>query len=254
MKAIIESQTPILQDSSVKKALSSFINQPDSYKSKFLQSAYNVGFDGYSYIGQKDSLNQYDTDLLHSFVISDFVSVDKYPKEFHQFLATEWQVLTTAIKTIELELAEQLNLPGLIQLYQEDKVGYMMSCNFYPDPKRLQAEAETNVRLSSHKDASIFTTFPFGIDKGLAYTTNENNIQNVGVVNQHMFSFKGYFIEYFSNHQQQALQHQVDLPENPSSERFSFAVFSLPKPKSTFYHNGKLISGATYFNDYLSLF
>lgn len=250
----MKSDTRVLSDISIKKALSTFINQPDSYKRQFLQSAYNVGFDGYSYIGQEDSLNQYDTDLLHSFVISDFVSADKYPKEFHDFMTNEWKELTKAIKTIELQRANDLNLPELLNLYKEDKIGYMMSCNFYPDPKRLQVEAETNVRLSSHKDASIFTTFPFGIDNGLAFTTTENNIQNVGVLNQNMFSFNGYFLEYFTNNNHQALQHQVDLPENPSSERFSFAVFSLPKPESTFYHNGNLISGATYFNDYLSLF
>lgn len=45
-----------------------------------------------------------------------------------------------------------------------------------------------------------------------------------------------------SNGKLTALKHQVEFPDDLESERYSFALFSLPKPDSTLTFNGdKLI-------------
>ena len=73
-------------DQLIKESFRDFLNQPNDYKNKFLQSQYKTAFDGYSFLGQTDSLNQYDTDLLFSFVLSEFQPTANFPKEFKEFL------------------------------------------------------------------------------------------------------------------------------------------------------------------------
>ena len=97
-------------DVGIRNSFSNFLYQSPEYRNRFLQSSYKTAFDGYSFIGQKDSLNQYETDLLHSFVLSD-LHVDRFPKEFSSFLTNEWPKLITAIKKIELQLIRKHNLP-----------------------------------------------------------------------------------------------------------------------------------------------
>ena len=91
-------------DQNLKDALLRFIQQKESYKLRYIQHQYEYGFDGYSYLGQTDSTNQYATDLLHSFVISDFIDSSKFPQEFNKFFSMEWAMLQEKIKILELEL------------------------------------------------------------------------------------------------------------------------------------------------------
>ena len=53
--------------------------------------------------------NQYDTDLLHSFVLSEFSKKTDFPLEFHSFLGDDWDSLIARIKEIELGIISQLN-------------------------------------------------------------------------------------------------------------------------------------------------
>jgi hypothetical protein len=71
-----------LKDRLIDTAYKEFISKDFTYKKTYLQKKYNYGFDGYSYLGQKDSSNQYAEDLLHSFVISEFSDPKTFPKEF----------------------------------------------------------------------------------------------------------------------------------------------------------------------------
>lgn len=54
----------LIEKNPIEKSFIEFIQQDDSYKNKFLQKHYTYGFDGYSYMGQEDSTNQYPHDLL----------------------------------------------------------------------------------------------------------------------------------------------------------------------------------------------
>lgn len=69
-------------DEVIKEAFQSFLEQSEDYKNTYRQSHFNCAFDGYSFLGQTDSLNQYSTDLLYSFVLSRFSNVEQFPKEF----------------------------------------------------------------------------------------------------------------------------------------------------------------------------
>lgn len=248
---IIQSDLLEKCNKNITEAFSSFLKKEDSYKNKYLQSNYKNAFDGYSFMGQKDSLNQYDTDMLHSFVLSEFNNIERFPKEFHSFLKEEWPRITDKIKRHELEIIKKYQLP-FEELYKEDKIGYMISCNYYPKPKDLVARNNTQLRLSTHPDVSLFTTFPYGIKEGLSYCEKNQKFQ-MKELNK-TISFLGYFAEYISDKNFFALQHQVELPKDLSLDRFSFAIFSIPKPSSKFIVNNKEISGKEYYEKYLSIF
>ncbi|WP_298763848.1 2OG-Fe(II) oxygenase family protein [uncultured Polaribacter sp.] len=240
-------------DVTIRKALASFVQKDRVYKNNYLQANYKKAFDGYSFIGQKDSLNQYDTDMLHSFVLSDFQEVEHFPKEFHPFLKNEWKPLIKRIKALELASIKKLNNSILEQLYKDDVIGYMMSCNYYPKPLKYSAFAKNNTRLSAHKDVSLFTTFPFGIANGLSFFNEEKNRVAVGEKNT-IIQFSGYFLEFVSQHKIKALEHQVNLPKDLNTERYSFAIFSIPKPNISFWLGNKKIESNNYYKKYLSLF
>lgn len=44
-------------------------------------------------MGKKNSVNQYHTDFLDSFVHSEFSKKEQFPVEFHAFLYHEWHDL-----------------------------------------------------------------------------------------------------------------------------------------------------------------
>lgn len=239
-------------DTKVRTSFERFLKRNESYRYRFLQSKYNKAFDGYSYIGQKDSLNQYATDMLHSFVLSDFSDVDEFPHEFHDFLLNDWKKITTSIRQYEKEILEKIDNSTLNRLYENDAIGYMMSCNYYPKTKNLNFVAQNNTRLSMHKDVSLFTTFPFGISQGLTYFRNKDAIALGSRDN--IFTFPGYFLEFATNKAYSALSHQVNLPDNSESERYSFAIFSIPKPDAKFKIGRHELTGKDYYAKYLSLF
>ena len=238
-------------DRLIKDSFRQFLNRSDNYKSKFLQSEYNIAFDGYSFLGQTDSLNQYDTDMLYSFVLSEFQPKEIFPEEFQTFLSTEWLELIEKVKEKELQILEAQNIP-ILDLYKNDAIGYMMSCNYYPKQKNYKLTAKNNTRLSEHTDVSLFTTFPFGISKGFSYSDSSKQVK-LGDEEKTII-FNGYFSEFVTNGKVKALNHQVELPKNLDSERFSFAIFSMPKPGCTFNIGKQKFSASDYYNKYLSLF
>lgn len=199
-------------------------------------------------MGQKNSLNQYDTDLLHSFVLSEFSKKEQFPVEFHSFLKTEWHELISKIKTLELELIDQLEIKGLHDFY-DSSIGHMVSCNYYPKLNPAHAEV---LRLSKHVDVSLFTVFVFGIDKGFSFQ-NIKNEKEALFSNDNIVVFPGYLLELLSNGKYKALEHQVDFFD-VNKERFSFAFFSLPRPNQKLRFQKLEFTSESYFEKYLALF
>ncbi|WP_406685601.1 2OG-Fe(II) oxygenase family protein [Seonamhaeicola sp. MEBiC1930] len=245
---LLKTEEPKSSDVTLKKAFKSFLNKPNDYKKGYLQAQFNYAFDGYSFLGQKDSLNQYDTDLLNSFVLSKFSKTDKFPNEFHYFLNNEWDKLTEKIRRIERKIIKKLNLPHLTNFYEEN-IGHMVSCNYYPP---VSSDAISELRLSKHIDVSLFTVFVFGISDGFAYQNLRNHKEVLGA-SDNIVIFPGYLLEYLTHGEYTALKHQVEF-SNVNHERFSFAFFSIPKPFQEMEFNGKKFTSEKYYENYLNLF
>jgi len=229
-----------------------FLTKDSTYKNQFSQKKYDYGFDGYSYLGQSDSSNQYATDLLHSFVISDFRNKTLFPKEFHNFYTIEWNSLQSKIKELEISIIKKLEISGLETFYLQH-IGHMISCNYYPKTELYKHTAKNKTRLSEHTDVSLFTIFPFGFDSDFYYQDSNNNWVQIKATNK-VIIFPGYLLELYSKGKIKALNHCVKMPKNRTTERYSFAYFSLPYPKHTFSIGEEKLSSELYFEKYLNLF
>ena len=236
----------------LKNGFELFLKQQSSYKEQFSQKKYNYGFDGYSFLGQEDSSNQYATDLLHSFVISDFRDANLFPKEFQHFFSLEWIALQKKIKELEISILKELQIPGLNKFYVEN-IGHMISCNYYPKTEMYDFTAKNKTRLSAHTDVSLFTIFPFGFDRDFYYEDANKNWVQIEATNK-IVIFPGYLLELHSQGRIKALNHCVKMPEKRNTERFSFAYFSLPYPKHSFKIADQDFTSEQYFEKYLNLF
>lgn len=242
----------VASSSLLRTSLQRFVERPAAYKKAFLQDKFSQGLDGYSYWGQTNSNNQYSTDMLHSFVLSEFTKPALFPKEFHDFFSTQWDYLKNQVRQRELEIIRQLNIEGLEALY-EQVMGHMISCNYYPATQGAKETGSNNTRLSKHKDISLLTTFLFGIDDGLSYQDKQGKQCHLGT-QKNQLAFSGYLLELLSDHKIKALEHQVELPLSSTCERYSFAFFSVIQPNSQLIFNGLNMSAEQYHKKYLSLF
>ncbi|WP_282036399.1 2OG-Fe(II) oxygenase family protein [Saccharicrinis aurantiacus] len=237
-------------DALLRNAFRSFLSKDSDYKNQYLQKCYNRAFDGYSYMGQADSLNQYPSDMLHTFVLSDFAGSFDFPIEFKDFFDLEWKKIKELISTIELGIIEKIGDQNLREFYKES-VGHMVSCNYYPKVNNRSKNANDNKRLSDHSDVSLLTTFPFGVEEGLAYVQNDQSF--IVGKKQNVFAFNGYLMQYITAGKQTALMHHVELP-NIDEERYSFAFFSLVKPDAKIALQNTQVDALDYYRDYLNLF
>lgn len=233
----------------LKEAFQHFLEKTLDYKKEFLQTHFNCAFDGYSYLGQKDSSNQYETDLLHSFVLSEFSDAHKFPNEFQSFLNNEWETILAKVKEIELEIIKQLDIPNLKEFYT-NTIGHMVSCNYYP--RVINKNHTSKVRLSKHKDVSLFTVFVFGATDGFTYENSLNKKLHLETTNN-IVVFPGYLLEFLTNGKYKALEHQVDFTQK-NEDRFSFAFFSIPSPNRELIFNDLTSTSDAYYEKYLSLF
>ncbi len=228
----------------------SFMSKPESYKEKYLQKQMNCAFDGYSFQGQSDSLNQYPEDKLHSFVLSDLEPADRFPNEFQSFLKKDWKSIKKEIRELELKAIESIALPGLKDVY-ENHIGHMISCNFYPAEKNASSLYNSSPRLTNHSDVSLFTVFAFGNPEGLIFEREDGEFESLGQVDNFVI-FPGYLLEWLTDGELKGLNHRVET--DTASERWSFASFSLVKPEAPFAWKGVQHQPQTYYDNYLSLF
>lgn len=234
-----------LSSKELQDAFESFLLQDESYRLRFLQSEFRNSIDGYSFMGQKDSLNQYDFDQLHSFVLSRFNPLVHFPEEFRDFLENSWEPIMDSVKHVERQIISELNIKDLSLLYR-DHVDHMISANYYPPQVRLN-----DLRLSRHVDVSLLTVFPFGVDEDLEFCIGDQWI-SVSKTDE-IVVFPGYLMEKVTCGKIKAVSHRVNSRDK-SVERFSFAVFSIPIPDHTFFLCGRQMNSQAYMNEYLALF
>ncbi len=227
----------------ISRAMLQFMDRPMTERLAFLQKEMNSVFDGYSYQGQADSLNQGAEDMVHTFVISEFTEKEVFPSEWQVYLSNEFKSISDQLFQIENELIKQLNLT-----IKRVDLGHMVSCNFYP----AQGEISNKLRLSEHPDVSVFTIFPFGIDDQLEY--EENGEWKPLLASNNLVIFSGYLLETLSNGKVKALNHRVKNIEEACQERLSFAFFTIPNNEAKLNVNGNTINATNYFESYLALF
>ncbi|MDO5615805.1 MAG: 2OG-Fe(II) oxygenase family protein [Cruoricaptor ignavus] len=245
---LVQSGLEVESSEQLEKDFKSFLQQPIEYRNRYLQKNASGGLQGYSYMGQTDSKNQYPTDLLHSFVLSDAYGFSFFPNEFQDFCNNHWERLTTKIKNLEKKLLQELGFGSLCALYDEH-ISYLLSCNYYPAMGEV-SDGQTS-RLSAHEDISLFTTFVFGSRKGFSYSNEEVFLPLDSELE--IVIFPGYFLETITKEKIKALKHRVEL-KDMLQERFSFAFFSIPAPKKNFFDFGLSITSEEYYDNYLSLF
>lgn len=248
----ISTNVPVLKDTVLRTALRGFLELPLLQRVNYGQNRLGTAFDGYSYLGQTDSLNQYDKDLLHSFVLSDISEKKAFPDAFQEYLKAVFPEQLTLIKTLEIEVLKWLGMSTLNPFYEE-YITHMVSCNYYPELDLVANRTKSTDRLSFHNDVSLFSVFPFGLEGGFAYE-NDHGEKVVQEATEEMILFPGYFMELMSNGKIKALSHGVLLPENTSKERFSFAFFSIPKPNARIACNLFHGNGRAYYEHYLNQF
>ncbi len=221
--------------------MKSFLSREDLYKSDFLQTKLDTLFEGYSYLGQENSSNQYAEDQLFTYVLSDYFDQRLHAKEFYPIIK-EQQTLTAKIVELERELIAAIS-SDLLDFYDR-YVSHSLSANFYP------ANGKSELRLTEHPDGSLLTVFPFGMDHEFQFETTEGSWHTIERTNE-IVCFAGYLMELMTDIK--SLNHKV-CKEGHQNERFSFAYFSIPTPGSVFKIKGQEISTESYFQKYLSLF
>lgn len=205
----------------LENALQKFLLNKMEYKTQYLQKNYSYGFYGYSYMGQKDSTNQYASDLLHSFVISDFHPIESYPKEFHEFLQNEWKVINATVAHIERTIIDMLDYKNKneIKQFYTQNIGHMLSMNHYPKVE----EDSCQVRLSAHKDVSLLSVFPFGIQKDLMIQNFEGRWVKVKATKK-VIVLTGYLLECITKGAIKGINHKVMFSKkfNPEIQWYYF--------------------------------
>ncbi|WP_068547520.1 2OG-Fe(II) oxygenase family protein [Thalassotalea crassostreae] len=254
---IFYSEQPIMDSSELAAQLQNFVEKPFSYRKQFLQKYFGFAFDGYSYYGQENSSNQASSDMLHSFVFSDFYDIERYPDEFQSIIKLQWPLMKQQVKAFEHAILTQLKLTDVLTQYQQS-FGHMMSANFYPAINDLKQYGEDNTRLSEHPDVSLITVFPFGFDKDFQYQDLNGDWHSLPATNK-CVAFLGHLTEWFTKGEYKALNHRVQLSSNRNLARTSFALFSLPFPKTQISrfanesNSREVITSEQYFQQYLSI-
>ena len=246
-----------LDRTELKEAFRSFICRDRDYQLRFLQRQYGYAYDGFSYYGQSDSSHQAEDDLISTFVLSEFFPMERYPVEFQGFLKGRWKEVVQTVRSLEIELLTQLDIPGLLDFYRNN-AGHMVSNNYYPPVQQFTTTAAGNTRLSAHPDASLFTVFPFGIDEELeleqAGESGEPVWQSVDASGS-ILLYPGYLMEMWTHGAIKAMNHRVRLSNDRAAERFSFSIFSLPYPLREFEIPGRgRMTSEAYFDAYGALF
>jgi len=232
---------PVYSASTHISCLGDFLSKERNCKHSFLQKEFNYLFEGYSFLGQEDSLNQDSKDNVFTYVLSDFFDPARHPKEFQRLIKAQTSIIQTICK-LEKELLLALD-PSLISFF-EHQTGHMLSANYYP------ASESAPQRLTEHPDVSLFTVFPFGMDEEFKFEALDGSWQTVEKTDE-IVCFSGYLLECLTDIK--ALNHKVEKTGS-QHERFSFAYFSIPKPQQIFEMNQEKVTSEEYFTRYLSLF
>lgn len=239
-------------DDLLRTALQRFLVLSPVERQNYSQNELSLAFDGYSFLGQTDSLNQYDKDLLHSFVLSDIGKLERFPEAFQSYLRQEFPEHLAYIRALEIEVLNTFGFSEYVTLYEE-QIKHMVSCNFYPELDLTAQKIMPADRLSFHTDVSLFSVFLFGIEPGFAYEKPNGDKVKLDTIDK-VVLFPGYLLELLTNGKIKALNHGVTLPENRTEERFSFAFFSIPKPDASIQLESFKGGGTDYYHHYLNQF
>ena len=251
---LVVTTVPALAPGQLPARLRSFVQAEATHRREHLQERFGYAFDGYSYMGQADSRNQGAEDMLHSFVFSDFFPAERYPSELRPYIDRAWSPLKGIVRNIEARLLGALGLDHVVA--QHRAMGHMMSANYYPPVAENGAAANSaELRLAEHPDASLVTVFPFGLDDDFEYLDAHGRWRAAPAqATSTVVAFPGHLLEWMSGGRVKALNHRVRLSEGRRSERFSFALFSLPFPQATLRDGaGRSMAAEEYVRWHLSL-
>ncbi len=207
---------PAYTDGVLRTALRRFLAFPSLKRQQYSQKGLSIAFDGYSYIGQKDSLNQYDKDLLHSFVLSNISREENFPQAFQKYLKQEFLEQLSFIRELEKKVLKILGFSESRAFYEEHSK-HMVSSNFYPELDVAIQKIVPVDRLSFHTDVSLFSVFLFGLESGFAYKKPKGERVVLDTVDE-VGLFLGYFMELLSNGTIKAFNHACLLSSSDAAD------------------------------------
>lgn len=229
----------------LQNAMKSFLEREEEYRLRFGQTEYEFGFDGYSFPGQLDSINQAYDDHLHSMVISEFYDSSTYPVEFKNYLEEIFPKLIAQVK-------QAINFEAILsELGLTNKLGFSFSVNYYPSFK--DSGNPEGRRLTEHIDGSLLTIFPYGFSDGLQ--KNEGGTWKDWPSYDDSICLPGYMMDLVTNGNIKALNHRLNWSKSENEGRFAFALFIVPKPNIILDLGTKgNMSSEEYYKNYLALF
>ena len=240
----------------LRDSLDAFLTRPLEYRDAFSHARFarESIYDGYSYFGQRatDCVNQYPTDMLHSFVLSDCADDPStpcgcshdFPVEFESVTshATWRDAILHRIEALEegvcAALDRALGLDGSSTGSFSELLArhccHMLSCNMYPPTHEINSVPQAVVddsksclsssdpqpsppprrlRLSEHVDVSLLTVFPFGLGAGFSFVDPQTReVTTLAAPIRAPVVFAGHLAEVISSGRVRALRHCVALP------------------------------------------
>lgn len=260
-------------ESGLRSALDAFLARPFEYRDTFAHARFSrtSAYDGYSYHGQAASecANQYPTDMLHSFVLSDCAEDSStpcgcspdFPAEFDTVTAqATWRgEIMCRVDELEAGVCAALDRAlclgggegGSFSEMLTASCCHMISCNRYPpmcefgpaakaasagyEGEADSTEPPQQLRLSEHVDVSLLTVFPFGLGAGFSFRDPQTRaLVTLSFPIRTPVVFAGQLAELLSAGRVPALRHCVALPRDipgggDEGVRYSFACFSIPR-------------------------
>lgn len=218
---LVQSDIKSLSDQRIRKAFSVFLERTAADKAKAVKRFKDQAFTSYV-----------DTENYTSLVISDYTALERIPKEFQEFMHTDWPDVKTNVLRSEFDFHNERTNLKLAQ-YSCDRSAHAIQCILLKKGKEMDLK----------RDPSFLSTFVFESGDAQVVTTKENKEgSNISAV-----VFPGILMEIISNGQYESLNHRLIVESNKQEDLMLFKTFSIPKPGSRINVGNEFISPAQYW-------
>ena len=224
---LVQSDIKSLSDQSIRKAFSVFLERSAADRAKAIKRFKDQAFTSFI-----------DTEAYTSLVLSDYTALEKIPKEFQEFMHSQWADVKTNILRSEFDFHNSLTNLKLAQ-YSCDRSAHAIQCILLKKGKEMELK----------RDPSFLSTFLFESGDIKIHTVKpaEEGKEISSLV------FPGILMEIVSNGQFESLNHFLTIKNDKSENLMLFKTFSIPKPGSRINVGNEFISPIEYWQKCIPL-